>query len=295
MSDHITAANAERLRSGKLPPAEIAAIGRHITGCRECRELVEAAVRVDDAVNDVRSQFEEEVDRRGRLSPHWAAIAAGVIIAIAALALWRRTPPTAPAHVITVTTPTPPEHGRWNDLVTKTVACGTLPTPAILGDLRERSPQFRGAAASSTVSLSPNAAIVEETTPVLRWTPRSGARCIVILSDGSHVTKHDAGETAAWRVGEPLRRGAEYQWQVEMRKGSEVEVHPTAPQRPARFLVLDERAAAELAEARRAYPNDHLLLGVLLARHGLVDDARRELELLRATDPALADKLLKSL
>jgi hypothetical protein len=43
------------------------------------------------------------------------------------------------------------------------------------------------------------------------------------------------------------------------------------------FRLLDRRAHDDLVEARRRFPEDHLLLGVLYARYGIRDRAREEL------------------
>ena len=51
-----------------------------------------------------------------------------------------------------------------------------------------------------------------------------------------------------------------------------------------------------MADARARFPDDHLLQAILLARHGLRDDAERELLAYRKTGRAdLADPLLRSI
>jgi hypothetical protein len=74
-----------------------------------------------------------------------------------------------------------------------------------------------------------------------------------------------------------LSRGKTYAWQVEVHRGASVELLPAPPEPQALFRVLDERSSAELAEARRRFPDDHLLLGVLEARFGLQQEARDDL------------------
>jgi hypothetical protein len=66
-----------------------------------------------------------------------------------------------------------------------------------------------------------------------------------------------------------------------------------APQ--AKFRVLDEARASELAQARRAYPSSHLTLGLLYLQAGLLDEAEREFRALEEANPnsELAQRLLK--
>jgi lipopolysaccharide biosynthesis regulator YciM len=68
---------------------------------------------------------------------------------------------------------------------------------------------------------------------------------------------------------------------------------PPAPQ--AKFHVLDAAMANELAQARRVYARWRLVLGLLYARAGLLDEAEREFRALREANPnsELAHRLLK--
>ena len=62
-----------------------------------------------------------------------------------------------------------------------------------------------------------------------------------------------------------------------------------APPRPnPRFRVIGDDELRDLAAARARYPDDHLLLGVLAAHHGLRGDARRELARYAAEHPSPA-------
>jgi len=67
---------------------------------------------------------------------------------------------------------------------------------------------------------------------------------------------------------------------------------PPAPQ--AKFRILDQAKAHELAPARRAYASSHLTLGLLSAQAGLLDEAEQELRALQKANPnsAIARRLL---
>ncbi len=91
-----------------------------------------------------------------------------------------------------------------------------------------------------------------------------------------------------------LKRGREYLWQVETTIGDARSIYPKAPDPPARFRVLAQRALDEIDDVRKRYPNDPLLHAVILARHGLRDETLEALERLGRSDEALAADLRES-
>ena len=68
---------------------------------------------------------------------------------------------------------------------------------------------------------------------------------------------------------------------------------PPAPQ--AKFRIIVGAKAAELINARRAYPSAHLTLGLLYADAGLLREAEQEFRLLQKANPTsdLARNLLR--
>jgi len=52
---------------------------------------------------------------------------------------------------------------------------------------------------------------------------------------------------------------------------------PAPPAPPAIFRIISQRERDELVRARAEAGDDHLLLALLYARAGIVDEARREL------------------
>jgi len=72
---------------------------------------------------------------------------------------------------------------------------------------------------------------------------------------------------------------------------------PVPPAPEARFRVVDAKTADELARARRRYADSRLVLAVLYARAGLLDDADAELARLSAdnADSAIVASLRASL
>ena len=93
----------------------------------------------------------------------------------------------------------------------------------------------------------------------------------------------------------PLAPGAVLAWQVTATKNGVEITTPSAPDPQARFTVLDRAEADAVARAKASYAGSHLALGVLLARAGLLDEARTELQALAGANPdsALAVDLLR--
>lgn len=92
----------------------------------------------------------------------------------------------------------------------------------------------------------------------------------------------------------PLKRGGVYSWQVKAVKDGREFISPRPPASQAKFRVLDSATLNELQQARRAYGSSHLLLGLLYARAGLLDEAEREFGALQKANPdsAQARRLL---
>jgi len=123
--------------------------------------------------------------------------------------------------------------------------------------------------------------------PTLRWSRLSGATgYIVEIYDAwfKQVSASPSLTGDSWTA-PPLARGQLYSWQVKaVRDGQEfIAPHPTAPQ--AKFRILDQAEAAEIARARRDYASSHLLPGLLYARAGLLDEAEQELRALQKENP----------
>ncbi len=86
-------------------------------------------------------------------------------------------------------------------------------------------------------------------------------------------------------VEDALPRGAVYTWTVTAEGGKGTVVEPAPPQSEAAFKVLEADAAAELQQAVVSHPHDALLLAVLYARAGAVDEARAQIDALAAENP----------
>jgi hypothetical protein len=146
--------------------------------------------------------------------------------------------------------------------------------------------------------LAPAGVVVMSDRPAFRWSRFEGASGYVVeVYDAQFKLVMASPEvtTVSWTATQPLPRGQVYSWQVKANKdGQEVTVpRPPAPQ--AKFRVIEQGKMNELLKAKRAYGSSHLTLALLYADAGLVNEAERELQLLRKANPQseIVRKLLR--
>src|SRR5262245_44339361 len=134
--------------------------------------------------------------------------------------------------------------------------------------------------------------------PTFRWTQLDGATGYVVevydewfnlLVKSPRITEH------SWTAPQPLKRDGVYYWQVKAVKDGQEFKAPRPPAPQAKYRILDEVTAGELAKARRAYASSHLTLGLLYAQAGLLDEAELEFQALLKNNPdsALGRQLLR--
>lgn len=293
--EHVPVEELFALDDGQLDAARAREVMEHVHRCAECRGYAAIALDVPERTHALIAELD---DARSPFS--WAAAAC---VAAAVLAVLTATVPEAPApHSgpaparAAAAPPAPPRH-EWQGLVDETLRSGRLLPPSSVLRLRRDGDRLRGPAGDALrPAMKPAGAIVAETHPELSWTEVRGARYVVIVSDGANViTESPLLRTNRWRCGVELVRGHTYSWQLEVRRGGETTMHPVPPDPPALFRVLDAEVWQELERAHRVAPSDPLLLGILYARAGLIDDARRELERARRGGRVEAGPLLDSL
>jgi hypothetical protein len=132
--------------------------------------------------------------------------------------------------------------------------------------------------------------------PTFRWSALEGAtgyEVQVYDAQFNLVASSSRVPNTSWSTS--LARGQVYSWQVKAIKDGQEITSPRPPAPQARFRVLDQNRANELAKAKRAYGSSHLTLAVLYADAGLLKEAEQELRLLRRANPNsdLAAKLLR--
>jgi hypothetical protein len=177
-----------------------------------------------------------------------------------------------------------------------------LEKPAALDTLiRGSSVQLDSVGEGTSFALQrPVGTVVQSDRPTFSWKPLKGASSYsvsVFDAQLNEVARSEPLTTTMWTTPRALQRGATYRWQVVASEGGREVLLPSATAPEAKFKVLDQRQAEELSRARRKYANSHLVLGVLYAQAGLLDEAETELKALVKDNPdsAVARKLLQSL
>lgn len=175
-------------------------------------------------------------------------------------------------------------------------------TPSDMQELIGKTGVLMGSADSGlTFSLiGPVGTIVKIDKPTFRWKPLSGATSYVVAvyDSGFNLVASSESQTGTeWSSAIPLKRGETYSWQVTAIKDGKELVSPAPPAPDAKFKILDASKTKEIDQAKRTYPDSHLLLGVLYERAGLLDDAERELRTLTVANPKsqTARRLLNNL
>jgi hypothetical protein len=320
---HLTPDEIERLAAGRAPFAELAETAAHVRDCARCAALVAGSQAVRQMAGDVRTQIDAGEPaivyrpRAPRVSLRWILPIAATLAALA-VAAWLLAGRRAPLPPQTTTaqarrplpppTPTPTPgprkelattygHAKWDALVRDALSTRTLAMPAVVQALRASEASFRGEGELDERSLVPDGTVVRETRPSFAWHGAKDARYTVILGlPGDQVIASDPVTETRWRPPFDLQRGREYAWQLEVASGESRITYPRAPRAPARFRVLGAAENAEIEEAARRFPDDHLLQAVLLAAYGVREEAERKLARYRERgDPAVADALLRSL
>src|SRR5207247_338866 len=144
---------------------------------------------------------------------------------------------------------------------------------------------YRGAGRESAIrgTVAPSSTVIDELQPRFEWNGFEGEDYQVALYANDQEVARSARQASTWWVVPlPLQRGKTYRWQVPARQCCRSVTIPSPPAPPAVFRVLDAVQHDELARAEAQYPHDDLLLGILYARAGILDRARRHLSRLPA-------------
>jgi hypothetical protein len=134
--------------------------------------------------------------------------------------------------------------------------------------------------------------------PTFRWKAMAGANGYVVeVYDPQFKLIASSPQLTALSWTTTLARGNVYAWQVKASKDGEEVIAPRPPAPQAKFRVLEQAKANELARAKRLFGTSHLTLGLLYADAGLLSEAEREFRLLRAANPnsELARNLLRQI
>jgi len=174
--------------------------------------------------------------------------------------------------------------------VEKAFAAGRIEAPAATAGLGAQPGVLMGASpdAPRVKLLGPLGAIVEIQQPLFRWVPVAGADYSVSIYNDRYDQMATSGwiQATEWRATHSLPRGGIYSWQLKVRRNGEEFTTPVPPAPEARFKILPAADEVDLAAARAASGDSHLVLGILYAERGLLEQAEEELRQLRDQNPA---------
>jgi len=190
---------------------------------------------------------------------------------------------------------------EYQQTVKQILTSQQIGTPHMLSELIGKSGVLMGPAEEGhpIALLSPVGTAVIGVRPVFRWRALDGAEGYVVKiydADFNEVAASPQLSGTVWTATPSLERGRTYSWQLTARAGGREIVSPIKPAPDAKFMVLNQTKADELAHAKNASGNSHLTLGILYAQSGLLDDAEREFQALLRANPqsTLVHKLLRS-
>lgn len=271
----------------------------HLRDCAMCRAEVQDLSRFRTSLADTpRMRRKAPVIRIGDWQ-RWrmpAAIAAAVVL-IASGAVWQMRRERAAAELAAARRASiePPLAPADQALVDRAVASNGLERAAVLGLLIVKPPSESAANADAFHLLSPIGTTVLSDRPLLRWTPAVDATTYVVsvFDEGSAKIAESPKLTGTdWRPPDPLPRGKVLIWHVTAQRASGSLRSPRPPEPEARFEVVPEETERHIQEVGRQHPGNPLLMAVLYAQAGALDDAQ---EALRAMDPSTAQRYKESL
>jgi len=163
------------------------------------------------------------------------------------------------------------------------------PSPLVKGLTRPSSPLMGGEQESIGFSvIEPVGKVVMPDRPIFRWSSMRGVTSYVVeVYDNKFNLVMSSPELTnnSWTPLQSLARGEVYTWQVKAIKEGQEFKSPRPPAPQARFRVLDKAKAGELGKAKLAWGSSHLLMGLLYARAGLMNESEQELRILQKANP----------
>lgn len=191
---------------------------------------------------------------------------------------------------------------EYDRRIAAAVQSGTVPVSSEASRLKTSAGVLMGPGGDGALRVvSPVGKVLLSDRPEFRWSAIPGAesyRIEVFDANFSKVAESGKVSGQRWRPPTRLPRGREYTWQVAaVTTDGQTLRAPERPAPDARFLVLSAAKAAQIERARRIYPRSNLVLGLVYADAGLVDEAEAQLRQLVAKNPnsTAARKLLNSI
>jgi hypothetical protein len=290
--------------AGKLPEPLASSIREHVRECAACAEAIEdlqrSASRVPATPFTVVNGLGE--GKRRRL-PWWVALTAAAAavcgVAIFSLRVHRAVEPSPlvaslrdGARTINLS-----RGGELSGLadaddlgrewVAEALRSGRVSSPPAIetatpGVLRGASDgvQFQ--------LLAPIECRVASDRPEFRWEALAGASeyQVAVFTKDEEVVAQGVAKENRWQPDRPLPRQTRLGWQVTARRAGRRITVPAPPAPQVYFEVISFDAAARIERAMALQPASHLLVAVVSAREGLMEEARKEIDTLSAANPS---------
>lgn len=274
----------------------------HLQSCDACRSEVEDAKQY--AALAARETLETARVRRFSLWL-WPAIGAcaAAVAAVAGVQLFRHPSVAAPAVVAQLQdggaalkldaqgrlTGLPAGAANYAGLLAGVLEKRSLPPPSTPLPAAPETGTLRGSS-SALPAFQVIAPANERTLPEPRfcWSPLNGARGYrVIVADSTLriVSRSPQTTGTCWTTSIAFQPGETYTWNVVAATPSGEVQTPMPPMPEARFTVVGKEDMSVLEDARRAYPQSHLLFATLYAQLGMKTLAHDEVCALRAENP----------
>lgn len=186
----------------------------------------------------------------------------------------------------------------YQDLLKKTLSSGRIEKSSQLQGLTRPPSSLMSSdnQQNSFAVLEPLGNVLLTNRPTFRWSAMEGATGYVVeVYDSKFNPVASSPQLTGLTWTTTLSRGNVYSWQVKAMKDGQEITSPRPPAPQAKFRVLDQAKANELANARRAHSSSHLTLGLLYADAGLLREAEQEFRLVLKANPnsELARNLLR--
>lgn len=292
----------ERYIQGTLPESDARRFEEHYFDCPACLAQVEA-------LQAVAQQLGSQPQQRRRAPIPWpvriavpAAIAAGLVLAFIGYHPQHnlvQQASVADLHDGNLTLSLDKAgqlHGadglpqKEHDALQAALATGRLETSLPLELAASKAETLLGdsTAAPPFKVISPMDRVVSDDRPTFAWESMAGSsgyRVRVYAEGYRKIAESPVLHELSWRCPVALTRGENYTWTVTASSATgEVRV-PAPPQPEAVFQVMASGPATDIESALRGPANGHLLLAVLYAKAGALDEARTELNLLEKENP----------
>ena len=191
------------------------------------------------------------------------------------------------------------EYTRLESSVKAALTSQAINISPVVGQLRPPGQVTMGESSSGVAFAlaGPTGKVIETDRPQFRWQPLKDAesyRVVIFDNDFNKVAESAPLRQTVWTPAGRLKRGKIYQWHVIAAKDGKEIKSPVMPAPEPKFKVLDANAASEIAAAKRN-GGSHLVLGILYANAGLLDESEREFQSLAKQNPnsPIVKKLLQ--